>query len=347
MKEARVLFVHNGLTSFIKIDKEILSTNYKVEELGHSRKYLVNPFKVWSAVSRNDLVFAWFASWHSLLPVIFASLMGKPSLLVTGGYDTANIPEAQYGNQRLWWKRFITNFILRRATHLICNSYFTLNEAMEAAKLDISKFTVLYHGIPDRYKESRPKSKMALNVGNVLEENLKRKGIVPFLEAGALVPGYRFVQVGAWKDQSYLRLQALLSENVEMKGYAAESELNEYYLQSKVYVQPSLHEGFGMSVVEAMQAGCIPLVSGHGALPEVVREYGIILEHTAPEFIAKGIEEAENFRYTPEQIREFALSRYAISSREQGLIECIKELLPNKEAKAGNRHLNGHASKGF
>ena len=51
------------------------------------------------AVARSDLVFGWFASWHTFWPVTLAWLMRKPSVLVIGGYDTANMPEIPYGVQ--------------------------------------------------------------------------------------------------------------------------------------------------------------------------------------------------------------------------------------------------------
>jgi hypothetical protein len=73
----RILFIHNALTSFVKIDRDILAEKYEVEELVFSSKFKLRAFALWKAVQRNDMVFIWFASWHSLLPVIFASLQKK------------------------------------------------------------------------------------------------------------------------------------------------------------------------------------------------------------------------------------------------------------------------------
>ena len=323
----RILFVHNALTSFVRIDRDILAGRYELEELHLHNRWRLNPFAIWKAVGRNDLVFAWFASWHSLLPVFFAWLRGIPSVLVTGGYDTANVPEANYGNQRSRWKKLITNFMLRRASRLICNSHFAAKEAVAVAGIAPEKISMVYHGIPDRHFNSVVKTNTALNVGNVFGENLKRKGIEPFLAAGALLPSYRFVQVGQWKDGSHEQLQQYLRCNVEMKGYAPEEELNHLFAESRVYVQPSLHEAFGLSVVEAMLAGCIPVVSRHGALPEVVGDYGILLDDTSAEAIVKGIAEAAQYRHRPEAIREYVLNKYTIDARKEGLIQCIATLL--------------------
>ncbi|MDO6429404.1 glycosyltransferase family 4 protein [Flavitalea sp. BT771] len=330
MAVKRILFVHNAMTSFVRIDMDILSRHYEVEELYLRRRYRLNPFAIWRAVSRNDLVFAWFASWHSLLPVCFASLQHTHSVLITGGYDTANVPLAGYGNQRNGWKRIITNFLLHRASRLICNSNYASKEAVERARITPEKISMVYHGIPDRHFPDTPKKKMALNVGNVLKENLKRKGIEPFLAAGALLPSYLFIQVGQWKDDSHQLLKRYLGANVELRGFVSEEELNTLFSESRVYIQPSLHEAFGLSVVEAMQAGCIPLVSRYGALPEVVGEFGILLDDTSPEAIVRGISEAENCRHEPSDIRQFVLNKYTIASREEGLLKCIGQLASSK-----------------
>ena len=46
--------------------------------------------------------------------------------------------------------------------------------------------------------------------------------------------------------------------------FCLESELTTLYAEDSVYVQPSLHEGFGLSVAEAMSAGCVPVVTSAG-----------------------------------------------------------------------------------
>ena len=56
-----------------------------------------------------------------------------------------------------------------------------------------------------------------------------------------------------------------------------------------VYVQASAHEGFGMSLAEAMLAGCVPVVSEKGAIPEVVGSTGVYVGDLSPRSLAEGI----------------------------------------------------------
>lgn len=71
-------------------------------------------------------------------------------------------------------------------------------------------------------------------------------------------------------DDSIDYLKSIATPNVEFTGFVAEDELIKWYQKAKVYNQPSWHEGFGISVAEAILCECIPVVSDCGALPEVV-----------------------------------------------------------------------------
>src|SRR5918998_1859092 len=95
----RLLFVHSRKASFVAIDREILAGRYEVEDLYQPNR--VPPLlSVIRGVLRADLVFGWFASWHTFLPVTLAWLLRKPSVMVIGGFDTANMPDISYGHQR-------------------------------------------------------------------------------------------------------------------------------------------------------------------------------------------------------------------------------------------------------
>src|SRR5207249_5213140 len=124
------------------------------------------------------------------------------------------------------------------------------------------------------------RTRMALTVGNVWRENLLRKGLLPFVQASRFLPDVRFVLAGAWKDNSIEELRKAAGPNVEFLGFVPDERLAELYEQASVYVQASLHEGFGMSLAEAMAAGCVPVASRCGALPEVVGDAGVYFSDT-------------------------------------------------------------------
>ena len=95
----RLLYVHSRKASFVAIDREILAERYAIEDLYQPGR-LPNPVKVIRGVLRADVVFGWFASWHTFFPITLAWLLRKPSVLIIGGFDTADMPDIGYGYQQ-------------------------------------------------------------------------------------------------------------------------------------------------------------------------------------------------------------------------------------------------------
>jgi glycosyltransferase involved in cell wall biosynthesis len=297
-----------------------------VHELDVRSKWKLRPFETIRNARDCDIVFGWFSSWHMVLPVFLAKLFKKPVVIVTGGYDTANLQEIGYGNQRKWFSRFVTNWNLKKADLLICNSDFTKNEVIGINHGFQNKIRVIYHGIPAKQFNPKPKENIVLNVGNVSRENMHRKGIKPFAEAAVLMPEYRFLQAGRWIDDSIQTLKQNAPNNLEFLGYVTDQDLTALYQKSKIYLQPSLHEGFGMSVAEAMMAGCIPVVTAIGALPEVTGKFGLVIKSLSVDGILEAIKSLADYPYTPNEISDHIGQNFTIARRKELLNQCLNSL---------------------
>ncbi len=326
-----ILFVHNGPTQFVQLDLDELRKHYGVTEC-YLRSRWVNAVRLWQQVSTHDLVFGWFASWHTFLPLLFARRLGKPSILVIGGYDVANMPDISYGHQRGGVKRWISRRTMRLANQLVTNSHYSREEAARNALVPVEHVQPLYHGLTDPFRSlpQAPRDRMALTVGNVDRSNLRRKGHEPFVRAAALMPDVEFILAGAWKDDAIEYLRSISAPNVTFTGWLSKEALCKLYRRAAVYVQPSRHEGFGLSVAEAMLAGCIPVVTKAGALPEVTGELGVSIAEPTPPLIARAIKQA---LAQPEEtrivIRETILDRFPLQKRGQALDRLIAQLIDN------------------
>jgi glycosyltransferase involved in cell wall biosynthesis len=98
-----------------------------------------------------------------------------------------------------------------------------------------------------------------------------------------------------------------------------------------VYVQASQHEGFGVSVAEAMLAGAIPVVTRAGALPEVVGDAGVVVDDATPAALAAGIRTALDAG--PERraaARERVLAKFPVEARRIGLEGLVARALAGR-----------------
>jgi len=302
--------------------------------------------KIWNEVMNHDLVYCWFASWHSLLPVLAARAQGKPSVVVVGGYDTANVPEAGYGSQRGGLRKIVARETMKLATHLIVNSWSARSETVANGGVHCDKISVIYHGVhfADTIPQER-RMRMVLTVGNVWRENLLRKGLLPFVQAARHLPDVQFVHAGAWQDDSITELRKAAGPNVEFRGFVSDEALAELYNQASVYVQASLHEGFGLSLAEAMAAGCIPVVTRCGALPEVVGDTGIYLSSAAPEAIAEGVATALDENYaTRLRAQKRIQERFSLEQREATLTSVLDSLIFPPAPCPGGSRVTKHAA---
>jgi glycosyltransferase involved in cell wall biosynthesis len=325
----RILYVHSRKASFVAIDREILAERYELEDLYQPGR-LPDPIKVIRGVLRADLVFGWFASWHTFFPITLAWLLRKPSVLVIGGFDVANMPDIGYGHQQGGLRRWASRFMFRRAKRLVTNSNYSLSEIERNTDVPPARVTVIHHGVPDPFGElpAEPKQRLALTVGPVDHGTLVQKGQLPFARASRDLPDVRFVVAGKWLDEAVGELRAAGGSNLELTGWLFDDELLDAYRRAAVYVQASRHEGFGLAVAEAMLAGCVPVVMNVTAMPEVVGDAGVKIESQEPETVAAGIRAAlELGPPASAAARARILTTFPMDRRREGILRVVEEAL--------------------
>ena len=166
-------------------------------------------------------------------------------------------------------------------------------------------------------------------MGNVSQSNLSRKGLESFVRAAALLPDVSFVLVGRPVDDAFDYLKSIATPNVTLTGWIEDAELIHYYQRASVYVQVSQHEGFGMSLAEAMLAGCIPVATREGAIPEVTGESAVFAPSQAPEAIAKAVRQALAAPQSlAAEVRDRINRLFPVRRRRDALEAIVKSLLP-------------------
>jgi glycosyltransferase involved in cell wall biosynthesis len=327
----RLLYVHSRKASFVAIDREILAERYEVEDLYQPGR-VPNLPKVVRQVLRADVVFGWFASWHTFVPVTLAWLLRKPSVMVIGGFDTANMPDIGYGHQRGGFRMRASRWIFRRATRLITHSNYSLAEIERNTPIPPERVTVVHLGVPDPFGEQPgPKEREALTVGAIDRGTLVQKGQLAFVRAARELPDVRFVFAGKWLDDAVDELRAEAPANVELTGWLSDEALHAAYRRAAVYVQASRHEGFGLAVAEAMLAGCVPVVVNVTAMPEVVADAGVLIESQEPGDVAAGVRRAlELGPDAAARARDRILTGFPMERRRAGILRVVEEAVAGR-----------------
>ncbi len=122
-----------------------------------------------------------------------------------------------------------------------------------------------------------------------------RKNQLRLIDAYASLPSdlrkqYRLLLIGArgWHDASIVR-NAERTKGVEWIGYTSDTEYVSHLSAATVLALPSLYEGFGMQVLDALQRGIPVLASNRGSLPEIVGNAGVLVDPERTDSIAHGL----------------------------------------------------------
>lgn len=91
-----------------------------------------------------------------------------------------------------------------------------------------------------------------------------------------------------WKAGTF----GLSADEITITGYVPDAELIDLYRACSVYVFPSLHEGFGLPVLEAMECGAVVIASNTTSIPEAHGLSEALFDPTDPVSIAKKIQVA-------------------------------------------------------
>jgi glycosyltransferase involved in cell wall biosynthesis len=326
MNKKNILFISQGESTFRELDKKILDTDHEVTSIYTDLRDPKGMAKILKNIIQCDITYCWFVSETSVVVTVLASLLGKKSILVAGGYDVAQVPEVGYGLTLDWRRKLLVREGLRHA-----NLVLTVSESTKQEVLDIYSEAVtetVYVGAIDTdiFKPNGESDEdRILTVGAITETNLEIKGLEYFARASQYCPDRQFTIIGKKKDSEAAdRLQSLGGENLELPGFLPKKELIEHMQRSKVYIQPSLHESFGVSVAEAMACECVPVVSRKTALPEVVGETGLFLSEPAPTEIASKIDEAVTMSGHPARAR--VVDKFSQATREEALLKIIKSM---------------------
>jgi len=197
-----------------------------------------------------------------------------------------------------------------RSDLIIAVSEFTKSQVVSYLGYPAERVRVIPHGVvlPATVRRVEEREKVVLSVGAVQKRKNTRRLIEAFEVLG---PEWQLWIAGSAGFEAGTMLRDLPS-NVKVLGYVSDAELEALYQRAAVLAFPSLDEGFGIPVLEAMAHGVAVLTSNVSALPEVAGDAGLLVNPLSVEeigaglrrlanidersaFVARGIERAKGF----------------------------------------------------
>ena len=201
-----------------------------------------------------------------------------------------------------------SEFAARTADRVTTVSEHARGEIAEVLAVDPDRIRVIPPGVDDRFRPMPPDEarrsvsrdlrlpdRYVLFVG-ALEA---KKGVPHLIEAFAAVaesPGLtdlRLVLAGG-RGPAPLDVEGLvdrwgLTERVVLPGYVADEDLPGLYAAAEAFVYPSLYEGFGLPVLEALASG-VPVIAGdRSSLPEVCGAAAVLVDPEDPSALAEAL----------------------------------------------------------
>ena len=297
---------HDGYALFVRggwLDDDVAGKrNWRVEHVGASSR----PARLaWEQMRLPRALAALgidvLHSTHHTLP-----LVGVPCRRVVTIHDVTffRIPE-RYPPARRLYMQTLTRLSARVANAIIAPSNAARDDIVRTLGVPATKVVTVYEAAADRFVPVPSETANAVARAHGIEG--------PFvLSVGSLEPGknrarliravamlrdagskHQLVIVGqkAWKfDEELALVEELgMGDRVRYLGYVTDADLPALYSAADAFAFPSLHEGFGLPVIEAMACGVPVLTSNISATAEVAGDAAVLVDPLSVDAIRDGL----------------------------------------------------------
>ncbi len=324
MKKKTVLLLYTNYSTFVAKDFEILKRKYNVityefkpqKKLSAMLFQLIKQlFFIIGNITRVDIVYSWFADFHSLIPFVFARLLKKKTIVIVGGFDAVSIPSLKYGlfhkkdlRQRFGvWTYKLSDYILPVDESLIdsMNYYADAKGLKVGVKAYVPGLKAIFKSIPTGYNpnnwivsnEKRTNSVIAFGyAGNM--QKFVGKGYDFIIEVAKQMPDINFHLISI-RDKMKDYAKGIAPSNVTITDSLPQDRLLEELSKNKVYALLSMSEGLPSSLCEAMLCGCVPVGTNVGGIKNVIGNCGFVINkknvNEAVNAIRKALDVDEDF----------------------------------------------------
>ncbi len=269
--------------------------------------------------------------WLPATDIVHAVALGYPIAtkkpLVVTVHDLGPLTHPKFfQNTKPWIMQKALDQAVKQAVAIICVSQSTADELLEYVGPSIEdRVQVVYEGVSEHFFQ--PIDEQCLD----LLDNMPPTGVPFILATGKISPRknihglvealsrlvddipHHLVLIGGdgW-DMEVVRKQLAnpkIRERVHFSGYVTDEQLRALYKRASIYVHPSLYEGFGLTVLEAMAVGCPVITSNVYSLPEVAGDAALLVDPTDRYSLTEAIYDLCNNESLVDQLQHKGIKR--------------------------------------
>jgi len=262
----------------------------------------------WARIAWEQLAQPWAlyrAGVQLLHAMAFVSPLMSPVPTVITIHDLSflRFPDRFRPPQRLYLST-MTRLSCRRARRVICVSQATADETVQLLGIPRARIDVVPHGVQharfcplpteqvERFRSVKGlPQRFILFVGTLEPRKNLTTLVEAFHQSKLFRQGVKLVIAGGkgwYYQQVFQRVEALnLTDDVIFPGFVPDADLPLWYNTATLFVYPSIYEGFGMPLLEAMACGTPVIGSDVSCMPEVVEQAGFLVPPHSPSILAE------------------------------------------------------------
>jgi len=250
--------------------------------------------------------------------VIFLSDIGKETVAYVHYPEYFMHLEEASAKSRWFWKLYYApvQWHLHRKVGkiklFICNSEYTKKAIEEKWG---KKAVIVYPPVDVTKIKPMTKERFVVSVGRFVKE----KNYEMVLKVAKLLPKVKFVIIGRKQDRDYYeRIKDQKTDNVALFADLPQAELFSMLGKAKVYLHAMIGEHFGISIVEAMAAGCVPVVHNSGGARDIVHNVGYVYDDVeeCSEYVQQALSEEVDTSKIVEKAKNFSSERFKKQIKE-------------------------------
>ena len=235
---------------------------------------------------------------------------------------------------------------------LLAISESAKNDAVKLLGIEENKIVVIHAGIHQEFRKlEKIEYKKIKEKYSILKPFILfaggidfKKNIEGLIEAYSLLPinlrdKYQFVITGKMAEETknhFIKVSEKynVKDNIVYTGYVSNEDLIQLYNITELLVFPSLYEGFGLPVLEAMACGTRVVTSDNSSLVEIAKNHATLVDSSSPKKIMKGIKYVFDHPVKTLEIAENSIEyakSYTWEKVAQKTLETIRQRIVNKD----------------